>query len=67
MKNTDYGNCDKCNAPLEAIWFKEIERDSHGIKTGRVRDSVSVLVCPYCLKNFSVDDSFDENWYYTTT
>ena len=45
MKNTDYGNCDECNAPLKAIWFKEIERDSHGIKTGRVRDSVSVLVC----------------------
>lgn len=60
MKSTDYDSCDECNTPLKAIWFEEIERDSHEIKTGKVRGSVSVLICPCCLKNFSVIDNFDE-------
>ena len=64
MKNTCYGNCDECGTALSPVWFKEQECDEYGMKTGRVRDAVSYLVCPSCLRNYVVDDSFDREWKY---
>lgn len=48
------------------MWFKEEERCIRGtalIKTARTRLAVSHLVCPSCLRNYIVDDSFDEPWH----
>ena len=48
------------------MWFEEEEKDLYGtalIKTGRTRLAVSHLVYPSCLRNYIVDDSFDEPWH----
>lgn len=61
-----YGKCESWHDDLEPVWFKEEERCIRGtalIKTGRTRLAVSHLVCPSCLKNYIVDDSFDEPWH----
>lgn len=60
-----YGNCSKCSAPLEPVWFTEEEyKVENGImyKTGRKRRAVDYLECPYCLHIETVDDSFDGPW-----
>lgn len=62
----DYGRCERCGTSLEPIWFTEEEIKyvkGSMIKTGRVRQAVDVLICPHCLKQYCVDDSFDGNWY----
>ena len=33
------------------------------IPTGRVKWAVNYLSCPCCLKKFTVDDSFDGDWF----
>ena len=61
-----YGVCTRCNSDLKPIWFEEEEyRTENGIlyKTGRKRRAVDVLVCPCCMKEYCVDDSFVGNWY----
>lgn len=61
----DYGKCEDCGCNLEPIWFLEEETivDSGCMyKTGRVRRAVSHLVCPVCLHNYCVDDTFDGTW-----
>lgn len=61
-----YGICDNCQSPLEPVHFEEKEHEViNGVKryTERVRNAVSHLVCPYCMKTFPVDDSFDGPWY----
>ena len=67
MNNNIYGNCRRCDVPLEAVWFTEEEyvttNDGHMYKTGRKRKAVDYLICPLCLKVECVDDSFDGNWY----
>lgn len=66
MLNYNFGKCDICDADLEPIWFEEEEtKVEHGCmyKTGRKRTACSHLVCPYCLKNFAVDDTFDRPWH----
>lgn len=62
----DYGQCEQCGADLKPIWFTEEEYQIIGgisIKTGRKRRACSHLVCPDCLKNYCVDDSFDGPYY----
>lgn len=60
-----YGECEFCGCDLEPIYFIEEERKMFSgvsYKTGRKRRAVSHLVCPGCLRNYCVDDSFDGNW-----
>ena len=60
-----YGKCEHWHDDLEPVWFEEEEKDLYGIAlitTGRKRLAVSHLVCPSCLRNYIVDDSFDEPW-----
>lgn len=64
MRDTNYGNCDYCGTALMAELFWEKERDEQGYLTGRVRRAVGVLCCPYCMKNYCVDDTFDGPWFY---
>lgn len=48
------------------MWFEEEEKDLYGttlITTERKRWAVSHLVCPSCLRDYIVDDSFDEPWH----
>lgn len=62
-----YGVCERCETPLNPIWFEEDEyKVTYGSlhKTGRIRRAVSHLECPYCGKRYIVDDSFDVDWYY---
>lgn len=53
--------CDKCGITPEPIWFTEHEV-KNGVETGRIRKAVDVLVCPCCLKEYCVDDSYDGPW-----
>lgn len=67
MRESIYGNCDRCNSQLEPIWFTEYEYETYGgtrVKTGRKRKSVSHLICPNCMKNYIVGDSYDGSWHY---
>ena len=65
MSSVDFGNCCECNIPLEPVWFKDIEfQPNSNIPTGRVKLAVNYLFCPYCLKKFTVDDTFDGDWFY---
>lgn len=64
MEKFDYGYCPKCEVTLEPIWFKDIEFEpKSNIPTGRVKWAVNYLQCPCCLKKFTVDDSFDGEWF----
>ena len=64
MEKFDYGYCPKCEVTLERIWFKDIEFEpKSNIPTGRVKWAVNYLQCPCCLKKFTVDDSFDGEWF----
>lgn len=56
-----YGEC-SCGTSLIPVFFIEEERNRNNVKTGRKRRAISCLVCPTCLKNFCIDDSFDEKW-----
>lgn len=61
-----YGTCKYCKEELVPIYFTEEEtRVEHGvmIKTGRKRRAVDCLICPKCLKEYCVDDSFDGGWH----
>lgn len=64
MRDMDYGKCDICNSDLEAEIFLDTEYGKYGIPTGRVRQAVGVLYCPYCGKRYCVDDTFDGPWFY---
>lgn len=60
----DYGIC-TCGGNLHPIYFREEEtRVEYGciVETGRFRMAVSHLVCENCLRNFTIDDSFDGPW-----
>jgi hypothetical protein len=64
MNEVDFGNCCECGTPLEPVWFKDIEFEpKSNIPTGRVKWAVNYLSCPCCLKKFTVDDSFDGDWF----
>lgn len=61
----DFGTCSHCGSELEPVWFTEEEfKIEHGMmyKTGRKRRNIDVLVCPVCLKNHAVDDTFAGPW-----
>lgn len=63
---SEYGECERCNSPLEPEYFLEEEyKFEHGSisKTGRVRKAVNVLVCSHCRKEYCVDDTLDGPWY----
>lgn len=63
MINKDYGVCERCGTKLQVSeWFTEYEYDEKGMPTGRTKKAVSSLICPCCLKNYCVDDTFDEPW-----
>ena len=60
-----YGVCPDCGCGLEPVWFIEEEtivRDGIEYHTGRQRKAVDVLRCPCCLRDVTVDDSFDGPW-----
>lgn len=57
-----YGNCE-CGMPLVAHWFLERQTDERGYFTGMIRKNVDVLVCPICLREYCVDDSFAGAWH----
>lgn len=63
-----YGACSKCGCNLEpGEWFQEEEYYvKNGIinYTGRVRKSLSYLICPKCGHKEIVDDSFDGPWHF---
>lgn len=64
--NTIYGNCERCGAALEPVFFTEEETKTvYGslIKTGRTRKACSHLECPVCGKKECVDDTFDGPWH----
>lgn len=56
-----YGECCCCGTALEAVWFVEYEYDGMR-KTGRKRDNISHLECPFCGKREVIDDSFAGPW-----
>ena len=56
-----YGTCG-CGGPLKPKWFREHEKDAAGRETGRTRKACSCLVCDWCGRNHTVDDSFDGPW-----
>lgn len=60
--NWKYGYCE-CGAMLIPVWYTEYEYNKYGYETGRRRTACSHLTCAYCLKNYIVDDTFDEPWY----
>lgn len=66
MSNREkYGICDRCDVPLVPVFFTEEEYNHIGgsrIRTGRKRRAVSHLICPICLQEMIVDDSFDGPW-----
>ena len=53
-----YGKCDLCNSDLLPKWFLEIDEE-----TGKQRRAVDFLYCPCCLEHYTVDDSFDGEWF----
>lgn len=60
-----YGFCNVCETPLEVSeWFDEPEFNKQGIPTGRYRRAANSLTCPCCMKNFCIDDSFDERYFH---
>lgn len=62
IEESKFGFCEKCeDIELEPVWFKEQEFIK-GVWTGRTRTACSHLVCPCCMKNYAVDDSFDGPW-----
>lgn len=53
--------CPKCGGQMSPVWFKEKEiafENGHYYFTGRVRNAVDYLTCPYCLHNECVDEDF---------
>lgn len=64
MRDTNYGNCERCKTPLKAETFWDKEYDKKGRPTGRIRRAVGVLYCPNCMKKYCVDDTFDGPWHY---
>lgn len=58
-----YGFCDVCETPLEVSeWFDEPEYDRHGMTTGRIKKAASSLICPCCMNEICIDDSFDSSY-----
>ena len=61
-----YGRCE-CGVSLEPVFFiqeeiKENYSPYYQYKTGRARKAIDVLVCPYCLREYCIDDSLDGPW-----
>ena len=54
----------QCGTELDAVWFTEKEKNSHGLPTGRVRRAVDFLECPHCGKRYQIDSCYDEPWHY---
>lgn len=61
--STIFGKC-QCGTELDAVWFTEKEKNSHGLPTGRVRRAVDFLECPHCGKRYQIDSCYDEPWHY---
>lgn len=60
---SEYGSCEYCNESLEPVWFVEEEYKMYYgeyQKTGRKIRKMDYLICPKCLREYCVDDSFDE-------
>jgi hypothetical protein len=56
--------CHKCKHDLTRIYFLQHEYDDNNIKTGRVRNAVSHLLCENCGHQEIIDDSMDGPWYF---
>ena len=53
--------CPECGEQMSPVWFEEEEtvlEDGHYYRTGRKRDAVDYLTCPYCFHNECVDGDF---------
>lgn len=64
-KERDHGKCGQCGALLAPVMFREKECrvvDGTMMFTGRTRMAVSHLICPFCGREYAVDDSFDGEW-----
>jgi len=56
--------CERCGYQTEPVFFEE-EEFINGTYTGRLRNSVSHLICENCGKKICVDDSFmAQPWHY---
>jgi len=60
---TNYGKCIRCETNLIpgdiAILDEEKISNRMLLKTGKKIRTIGYLICPYCLKKYTVDDSFD--------
>lgn len=56
--------CNVCGRKMSPVYFTDIERDRHGMITGRQRKAVSHLLCDGCGHEEIVDDSMDSPWEY---
>lgn len=66
MDNVYFPVCDRCRVTMKPYYFTEEEYKYYQgrmYKTGRKKRAVSHFVCPLCLKNEAVDDTFDGRWY----
>ena len=63
IRNRDYGQCTRCGTDLIASDSATIDEskivDGKLIYTGKKIFIIGYLQCPYCLKKYAVDDSFD--------
>ena len=59
----NYGKCDRCGTNLIAGDHATIDEikivDGRLYHTGKKISMIGYLQCPYCLKKFTIDDSFD--------
>ena len=63
IRNRDYGQCIRCGTDLivgdSAIVDETKIVDGRLIYTGKKIFMIGYLQCPYCLKKYAIDDSFD--------
>lgn len=67
IRNRDYGQCTRCrtdlivgdSATIDESKIVDGKVDGKLIYTGKKIFMIGYLQCPYCLKKYTVDDSFD--------
>jgi hypothetical protein len=62
--NDLFSTCDICGGTIRPILFREAERNSNNIPTGRTRMVVSHLECDGCFRKVVIDDSYDSPYTY---
>ena len=63
IRNRGYGQCTRCGTNLIAGDSAVVDEskivDGRLIYTGKKIFMIGYLQCPYCLKKYTIDDSFD--------